>query len=78
MTPTAEAHPVPLETLKPSGVLRHNRFQLAAVAFLRAKQLQAGARPRVPWDGHKPVTLALREILADTVSWSVEDKARDA
>lgn len=78
MTRVAEAQPLPLETLKHSGVLRQNRFHLAVVAFLRAKQLQAGAKPRVPWNGHKPVTLALQEILADAVSWSVEDKVRNA
>jgi DNA-directed RNA polymerase omega subunit len=72
-----EAQSVPLEAVKPSAELLQNRFHLAVVAFLRAKQLQAGARPRVPWNGHKPVTLALREILADAVSWSVEEKVRN-
>lgn len=51
----------------------HNRFHLAAVAFLRAKQLQAGARPRVAWDRQKLVTLAVLEVLADTVSWSLAE-----
>ncbi len=62
------------DSVKPSEGPLQNRFHLAAVAFLRAKQLQAGAKPRVPWQHQKPVTLALREILADTISWSVEDK----
>jgi len=48
-----------------------NRFLLSAVAFQRAKQLQAGARPRVEDDDHKPARLAVLEALADTVSWSV-------
>ncbi|HET7293409.1 MAG TPA: DNA-directed RNA polymerase subunit omega [Vicinamibacteria bacterium] len=50
----------------------HNRFHLAAVAFLRAKQLQAGARPRVEARGRKVVTLALLEVIADTISWHVQ------
>jgi DNA-directed RNA polymerase subunit K/omega len=49
-----------------------NRFQVAAIAFLRAKQLQAGARPRVESRGRKVVTLALLEVIADTISWHVQ------
>jgi DNA-directed RNA polymerase subunit K/omega len=52
-----------------------NRFHVAAIAFLRAKQLLAGARPRVDSRGHKLVTLALLEVLADTISWHVESIA---
>jgi len=43
------------------------------VAFLRAKQLQCGARPHVEPERHKPTHIALLEVLADTISWSVED-----
>lgn len=50
-----------------------NRFLLSSVAFLRAKQLQGGARPRLEPERHKPTHLALLEVLADTVSWSIED-----
>jgi DNA-directed RNA polymerase omega subunit len=50
-----------------------NRFLLSSVAFLRAKQLQSGARPRLEAERHKPTHLALLEVLADTISWSVED-----
>ena len=50
-----------------------NRFLVSSVAFLRAKQLQCGARPRLEADGHKPTQLALLEVLADTISWSVEE-----
>jgi DNA-directed RNA polymerase omega subunit len=49
-----------------------NRFLLSSVAFLRAKQLQGGARPHLEPERHKPTHLALLEVLADTVSWSVE------
>ena len=50
-----------------------NRFLLSSVAFLRAKQLQGGARPRLEPERHKPTHLALMEVLADTVSWSIEE-----
>jgi DNA-directed RNA polymerase subunit K/omega len=50
-----------------------NRFRVAVVAFLRARQLQAGARPRVPWNRQKPATLALLEVRAGTISWSVKE-----
>lgn len=47
-----------------------SRFHIAALAFQRAHQLKQGARPRVDAVGHKVVTLALLEVLADTISWS--------
>lgn len=62
----------------PSVGPHHNRFHLASVAFLRVRQLQLGARPRVPWDRQKAVTLALQEVLADAVSWSVLDASESA
>lgn len=67
-----------MKALAPPAGPHHNRFHLAAVAFLRAKQLQAGARPRVAWGREKLVTLALLEVLADTVSWSVADAVDSA
>jgi DNA-directed RNA polymerase subunit K/omega len=48
-----------------------NRFHVAALAFQRARQLQAGARPRVARGGHNHLRLALLEVMADTLSWSV-------
>jgi len=50
-----------------------NRFLVSSVAFLRVKQLVCGARPRLEPERHKPTHLALLEVLADTVSWSVEE-----
>jgi DNA-directed RNA polymerase subunit K/omega len=47
-----------------------NRFLLAAIAFLRSKQLSDGARARVVGDRHKATSIAVLEVLADTVSWS--------
>jgi DNA-directed RNA polymerase omega subunit len=49
-----------------------NRFHLLTLAFQRAKQLSAGAKPRVPAGGHKPTRVALMELAADTISWSTE------
>ena len=47
-----------------------SRFLLSAIAFLRSKQLIAGATARIERDGHKPTYLAVLEVSADTVSWS--------
>jgi DNA-directed RNA polymerase subunit K/omega len=47
-----------------------NRFLVSSVAFLRAKQLQGGARCHLEANGHKPTHLAVLEVLADTISWS--------
>jgi hypothetical protein len=45
------------------------QFHLATVMFLRAIQLRAGARPRVVTGGHKFVQVALREVIAGTITW---------
>ena len=47
-----------------------NRFHISALAFQRAQQLKMGARPRVEAGTHKLVTVAVLEVLADTISWS--------
>lgn len=49
-----------------------SRFHIAALAFQRAQQLKLGARPRVDAGGHKVVTVALMEVLADTISWTTQ------
>lgn len=46
------------------------KFFVCAVAFLRAKQLAEGARPRVEGGWHKAEYLAVMEVHADAVSWS--------
>jgi len=48
-------------------------FQLVRLAALRAKQLQAGARPRVETMGHTVLRVALLEVEAGMVSWNVAD-----
>jgi DNA-directed RNA polymerase subunit K/omega len=62
------AHPLPQDG--PDTHTRGNRFLLSAIAFLRSKQLRDGARARVAGDGHKPTSIAVLEVLANTVSWS--------
>ena len=47
-----------------------NRFHISALAFQRAQQLKQGARPRVDAGIHKIATVAVLEVLADTISWS--------
>ena len=64
---------VALAPLASKGGTLSSRFHIAAVAFQRARQLKQGARPRVEALDHKVGTLALLEVLADTISWSVEE-----
>jgi DNA-directed RNA polymerase subunit K/omega len=52
-----------------------NRFHVAALVFQRVRQLKNGARPRVDPGGHKSLHLALLEVLANTVSWTICPKA---
>ena len=61
-------HPSPEDG--PDTHTRGNRFLLSVVAFLRSKQLHNGARARVARDGHKPTSIAVLEVLANTISWS--------
>ena len=39
-----------------------NRFELVLVASKRARQLDHGADPKVPWENDKTTVVALREI----------------
>jgi DNA-directed RNA polymerase subunit K/omega len=71
-------------TTTPPGVLTGPRnglplspFHVAALAFQRARQLQAGARPRVESGSRSPARLAVLEVLADAVSWTVEPKPEE-
>lgn len=62
------------ESLGPAsgGLAGITRFHIAAIATQRAKQLQGGARPRVPdTEGHKSTRIAVMEVLANAVSWEV-------
>lgn len=55
-----------------------NRFDLVLVASRRARQLNLGGEPTVPWDNDKPTVVALREIALGTIDASVlEEAARE-
>ena len=51
-----------------------SKFRFITVAAQRAKQLQAGAKPRVETRSRKPTRIAVEETLAEAVSWEVLDK----
>jgi len=48
-----------------------NKFRLVTLAFQRCKQLQNGARPRVEPGDHKSQRIAMLEVMAGTISWSL-------
>jgi DNA-directed RNA polymerase omega subunit len=50
-----------------------NKFRLVTLAFQRCKQLQNGARPRVEPGDHKSQRIAMLEVLAGAISWSLTD-----
>jgi DNA-directed RNA polymerase omega subunit len=50
-------------------------FHLVIVASQRAKQLAAGARPRVEPGRHRAPRIALLEVAAGLVSWSLTEPA---
>jgi len=50
-----------------------SKFRFITVAAQRAKQLQAGAKPRVDTRSRKPTRIAVEEALAETISWEVRE-----
>jgi DNA-directed RNA polymerase omega subunit len=50
-----------------------SKFRFITVAAQRAKQLQAGAKPRVETRSRKPTRIAVEEALQETISWEVRD-----
>ncbi|HIE54344.1 MAG TPA: DNA-directed RNA polymerase subunit omega [Chromatiaceae bacterium] len=52
-----------------------NRFNLVLLASKRARQLEHGVEPLLPWDNDKPTVVALREIAAGLITnETVEDQ----
>ena len=51
-----------------------SKFRFITVASQRAKQLQAGAKPRVDARSRKPTRIAMQEVLAEAVSWEIRDE----
>jgi DNA-directed RNA polymerase subunit K/omega len=49
------------------GQAAGDSFYVVTLMFQRAKQLKAGARPRVDPRGHTPARVALLEVLAGLV-----------
>ena len=45
-----------------------NRFNLVLLASKRARQLEHGVEPLLPWDNDKPTVVALREIAAGLIT----------
>ena len=52
-----------------------SKFRFITVAAQRAKQLQAGAKPRVDTRSRKPTRIAVEETIAETISWEINEDA---
>ena len=48
-----------------------SKFRFITVAAQRAKQIQAGAKPRVEAKSRKPTRVAMQEVQAGAVSWEL-------
>jgi DNA-directed RNA polymerase subunit omega len=55
-----------------------SKFRFITVAAQRAKQLQAGAKPRVDTRSRKPTRIAVEETLAETISWEIREEVEGA
>ena len=55
-----------------------SKFRFITVAAQRAKQLQAGAKPRVDTRSRKPTRIAVEETIAETISWEVREELEPA
>ena len=51
-----------------------SKFRFITVAAQRAKQLQAGAKPRVDTRSRKPTRIAVEETIKETISWEILDE----
>lgn len=54
-----------------------NRFELVLTATKRARQLEFGSDPALPWENDKPTVLALREIAAGKVDTRILDVSEE-
>ena len=52
-----------------------SKFRFITVAAQRAKQLCAGAKPRVETQSRKPTRIAVEETIAETISWEIREEA---
>jgi len=70
---SVEEAPSPaIPTNEPNGVFS-NRFLLVTVACRRVSQIRGGSRVRVAAGSHKPVVLAVAEVLAGCVPYSIAE-----
>jgi RNA polymerase Rpb6 len=51
------------------GGLPLSRFHMVVLAYLRARQLHSGSRPRVDPGDHKLCRVAVMEVAGNAVSW---------
>lgn len=63
------------QTQVPLNKEMDSKFRFITVAAQRAKQLQAGAKPRVEAKSRKPTRIAMSEVVAGAVSWELKDEA---
>jgi len=54
-----------------------SKFRFITVAAQRAKQLQNGAKARVPTRSRKSTRVAMHEVLAGTVSWEIKQEGEE-
>jgi DNA-directed RNA polymerase subunit omega len=54
-----------------------SKFRFITVAAQRAKQLQAGAKPRVETRSRKPTRIAVEETIAETISWEIREEIEE-
>jgi DNA-directed RNA polymerase omega subunit len=59
---------------QPSIAASGNKFLLVTVAFRRAVQIRAGARPRVYIESRQPTVIAVAEVTAGCVAYGVADE----
>ena len=53
-----------------------SKYRLIQVAAKRARQLQNGARAQVNVDSSKPTKVAMEEVKAGKVEWTVNEKTK--
>lgn len=69
----AEAPTSGLPGSEPDNGAFSNRFLLVTVASQRVLQIRGGSRVRVAAGGHKPVVLAIAEVLGGCVPYSIPE-----
>jgi DNA-directed RNA polymerase subunit omega len=55
-----------------------SNYRFIQVAAKRARQLQNGAKPQVNVDTRKPTKVAMEELKAGKVEWSIPEKTKSA